>query len=323
MMRQKPAATAASGSSNCACDDEEDTPSCWICLDDGSEEPLRRECACRGAAGWAHLSCLSDYATTKNRDLLKSFEQNPLTTELGNLLNFGVVWCQCFNCKQYHGESLNLDLSREFVERTGNDYRENDLIRTQAQFQLAKALVADSNRGNRPQKMLKRLISLIKTRGISFPESVLAVSPDAPQAFSDEIIICCLISLGGICREQKDYLKALDAFEEARTMLEESGKVHRLKYMDYLIAGVTEDMGAEPTEKEARQRIEVLRKHIAELDKLFGPNHAGISRKRYELACYLSHLGDKECVECFEILEDMVQRCRAVFGADHPETKRR
>ena len=44
----------------CAADTAGQT--CYICLEDGSEEGLVRMCACRGAAGFAHISCLARQA---------------------------------------------------------------------------------------------------------------------------------------------------------------------------------------------------------------------------------------------------------------------
>jgi hypothetical protein len=36
---------------------------CYLCLDGGFLEPLRRDCACRGTdAGFVHLSCLTKYS---------------------------------------------------------------------------------------------------------------------------------------------------------------------------------------------------------------------------------------------------------------------
>jgi hypothetical protein len=46
---------------------------CYLCLDGGADEadqPLRRDCACRGTdAGFVHLSCLTNYAETKSSNL--------------------------------------------------------------------------------------------------------------------------------------------------------------------------------------------------------------------------------------------------------------
>ena len=41
-----------------ACADDTEGQSCYICLEDGSEEGLVRGCSCRGTAGFAHVSCL-------------------------------------------------------------------------------------------------------------------------------------------------------------------------------------------------------------------------------------------------------------------------
>ena len=35
---------------------------CYICLEDGSEEGLVRGCSCRGASGFVHVSCLARQA---------------------------------------------------------------------------------------------------------------------------------------------------------------------------------------------------------------------------------------------------------------------
>ena len=41
----------------CANDTQGQT--CYICLEDGSQEGLVRGCSCRGASGFAHISCLA------------------------------------------------------------------------------------------------------------------------------------------------------------------------------------------------------------------------------------------------------------------------
>ncbi|KAL3802148.1 hypothetical protein ACHAW5_000233 [Stephanodiscus triporus] len=46
-------------------------PLCWICLGDENRhdlEHLRRDCSCRGTAGFVHLSCLVEYAKKKNQE---------------------------------------------------------------------------------------------------------------------------------------------------------------------------------------------------------------------------------------------------------------
>ena len=49
---------------------DDDGAVCYLCLDGGADEadqPMRRDCACRGTdAGFVHLSCLTNYAETKS-----------------------------------------------------------------------------------------------------------------------------------------------------------------------------------------------------------------------------------------------------------------
>ena len=49
---------------------DDDGAVCYLCLDGGADEadqPMRRDCACRGTdAGFVHLRCLADYAAVKS-----------------------------------------------------------------------------------------------------------------------------------------------------------------------------------------------------------------------------------------------------------------
>ena len=53
-------------------------PSCWICLCDGPDENgqiPRRDCSCRGIdSGYAHLSCLVEYAKQKTNGMVMKNE---------------------------------------------------------------------------------------------------------------------------------------------------------------------------------------------------------------------------------------------------------
>ena len=53
-------------------------PSCWICLCDGPDDNgqiPRRDCSCRGTdSGYAHLSCLVEYAKQKTNGMVMTNE---------------------------------------------------------------------------------------------------------------------------------------------------------------------------------------------------------------------------------------------------------
>ena len=79
----------------------EDGPSCWICLEEGPDESgndIVRNCACRGdSAGFAHLSCLIQYAEKKCNE-----EYALLASRGGRVVDekFKDCWRNCPICKQ-------------------------------------------------------------------------------------------------------------------------------------------------------------------------------------------------------------------------------
>jgi hypothetical protein len=93
-----------------ACDEE---AVCYLCLDGGvdkSNQPLRRDCACRGTdAGFVHLSCLAEYAATKSRQARDTFE-------------FIKPWAACPSCHQEYQNEFSIDIASEFVSFVRGQY---------------------------------------------------------------------------------------------------------------------------------------------------------------------------------------------------------
>mmetsp|Transcript_25199 Transcript_25199/g.54291 ORF Transcript_25199/g.54291 Transcript_25199/m.54291 type:complete len:621 (-) Transcript_25199:131-1993(-) len=91
---------------------------CWICLEgleDGDDEPLRRNCACRGDSGYAHLTCLTSFATSESDEIWTGKKKGGSNT---NQLAFGRPWESCANCKQYYVGKLRGDIALEFARST-------------------------------------------------------------------------------------------------------------------------------------------------------------------------------------------------------------
>ena len=96
---------------------------CIICLDRG-DEPLHRNCACRGpTAGFAHMSCLVRYVSS-------AAETNEKNKKL---------WSECGTCKQAFFGATKLGLARARWERA-RGLPEEDLERMMAMECLATAL---------------------------------------------------------------------------------------------------------------------------------------------------------------------------------------
>ena len=77
----------------------EEAPSCTICLD-GRDEPLpvQRGCACRGAAGLAHVACQAQAAACKGA-------------------GWDPAWARCPTCGQAYTGGMQLGLAHEVVRR--------------------------------------------------------------------------------------------------------------------------------------------------------------------------------------------------------------
>jgi hypothetical protein len=93
---------------------------CYLCLDGGVDEadqPLRRDCACRGSdAGFVHLACLTKYAETK------SIHTNEMT-------EFVALWKECPGCHQKYQNELAIDIASKFVSFVRRQYPSGDTQR--------------------------------------------------------------------------------------------------------------------------------------------------------------------------------------------------
>ena len=71
-----------------------------------------RDCSCRGdTAGFAHLSCIIEYAEQKSKQAADS-----------DLAGFAMPWEECNNCNQPFQNQVSLDLSSAFVSFAAEAY---------------------------------------------------------------------------------------------------------------------------------------------------------------------------------------------------------
>ena len=95
---------------------EDSAPVCYLCLDGGADEsdqPLRRDCACRGTdAGFIHLSCLVGFAETKSK-------------QASDMNEFRKPWWCCPSCNNYYQNELGVDIAAKFVSVVRMQYPRN------------------------------------------------------------------------------------------------------------------------------------------------------------------------------------------------------
>ena len=111
--------------------DIEEVVVCYLCLDTGADEPLRRDCACRGTdAGFVHLACLTKYAESKS------------TPACRDMIEFVNPWVACPHCHQEYQNELRIDIATKFVSFVRRQYPNNTQRQVEALFVKLLALLA-------------------------------------------------------------------------------------------------------------------------------------------------------------------------------------
>jgi hypothetical protein len=117
---------------------------CYLCLDgevDKSDQPLRRDCACRGSdAGFVHLACLTGYAETKSK-------------QARGMMDFREPWLTCPSCHQYYQNELAVDIASKFVSFVRGQYPRDTQKQVESLHQKLRALDSMFKRLQPRQKM--------------------------------------------------------------------------------------------------------------------------------------------------------------------------
>jgi hypothetical protein len=182
--------------------------SCWICLDDGPDQygkPPVRDCSCRGDdAGFAHVSCVVDYARRKS-------------SEAENPDDFIAPWMVCENCTQGHQNQLSVDLVDECKQFTDEQYPECSWRHLAVQFGMTRTVVS------RAQKSRERQEEIIET-SLSMIDHLSMQSDRKTQ--EGMIADICSLTLGMIGRFRLDQLNLTeDEAKKGLRYLEDSRKM--------------------------------------------------------------------------------------------------
>jgi len=138
---------------------------CYLCLDGGvddADQPLRRDCACRGTdAGFVHLSCLAGYAEIKSNQ----------ARDMNQFVN---PWLDCPGCHQYYQNELRLDIASKFVLFVRRQYPSDTQKQVESLFMKLRALIDTINR-LQPVQMIEAgvtanvMLSLIDRMRVAAP----------------------------------------------------------------------------------------------------------------------------------------------------------
>ena len=280
-----------------ACADDTKGQTCYICtqaLHWKTKEGLVRMCACRGTAGFAHVSCLAEQA----KILLDEAEYNNLGV---NVINKWLRWGECSLCKQeYHGLvacALGWACWKTYVGRP-----EADACRKSAMNQLGKGL---NDAGHDGYALIVKEAELAIHRRLGAPEShLLTVQAN---------LACTLDELG--------------RYEEALPMKRDVHSGHaRLFGEEASITLISANNYASCLVKLKRfeEAKALLRKTILVARRVSGNDHENTLRLRWHYAKAL-YEDDGATVadlrKAVETNEELERTARRVLGGAHPATE--
>jgi hypothetical protein len=277
-----------------------------LCLDGGlddANQPLRRDCACRGTdAGFVHLACLAGYAETKSKQARDTNE-------------FTQPWETCPGCHQNYQNELAVDIASEFVLFVRRQYPDDTQKQVEALFVKLCALIDMIDRLQPVQKkeagvtanVLLSLIDRMKGEVSLLPDRYSQMEADAYNAH------------GRI------------AFNEGTEESARRSVIHYEKYLkvckaigdDEGIATAKNNLALAKSKYEVGNNNEEVLKANKELYELRvsedGDEDEYTIRagKHYAINLQKSNRGE----EARELLTKLLATSKQVFGSDHNITK--
>ena len=266
---------------------------CYICLEDGSEEGLVRMCACRGAAGFAHVSCLARQA----KIMYAEAEERNLDDEA-----FDARWARWHTCRlceqEFHGgvsHALGWACWKTYLGQPNNDDRAS------AMTQLGNGLYSAGHFED-ALSVREALLSTLRRLGAD-EEILLDAQSNVASTYADLGQLEKALSM-----EQDIYSDSVQLLgEENRDTLEAAGN----------LAITLRDLERfQEARSVLRNAIPLVRRVLGESDQF-----ALAVRSNYAEALYRDDgatLADLS--EAVTTLEETEQTALRVLGGAHPTT---
>ncbi len=281
-----------------ACAEDTKGQTCYICtqaLHWKTKEGLVRGCACRGTAGFAHVSCLAEQA----KILCDEAEANNLDIKV---LNARLErWWKCSLCEQeYHGVvrcALGWASWKTYLGRP-----EKDQVRILAMAQLGNGL-SYAFRFDDQLRVLESNLSTLTRLGV-IEECILDMRDN---------IASCYSSLG----RQEEALKM------RREVYARSGQLSSTITDDVMFLRVLNLAVSLRTTERFTEAKYFLREQLPKARRVLGEGHHTTLRMRWTYAETLFKDDDAtldDLREAVTTLEETTQTGRRVFGGTHPLT---
>ena len=278
---------------------------CFLCLDGGESEPLRRDCSCRGTdAGFVHLSCLTNYAANKNK------EWDGRDTN-----DFQNPWKLCSNCHQTFQNELRIDIATEFVSFVRRQYPRDTQMQVEALYNKMMAFTLMFDRLQPVQK---------KEAGVTANVLLLLITRmknDEPplQTRYYQFEANAYSTQGKIALDEgtkESAKRAVAHFEKQLKVHESIGDADGVARVTYNIAHAKSKCGGGNSEEGGLKTLQELYElRIAE----YGKEHAITIEAGKSYALELQKANRKG--EAIELLTKLLSTSKRVLGPHHKITK--
>ena len=275
-----------------ACKEDAKGQKCYICGDD--KEGLVRMCACRGTAGFAHVSCLAEQA----KILMDEAEENNLIQKCSERWH---RWHTCSLCEQdYHGVvrcALGWACWKAYVGRPIDTDRSRGLS-----LSLLASGLGGVGRHRERLDVLEVQMDLVRRLGAS-------------DAMCSEITT----NLANCYAELGRHAEALELRQRVYDM--DVARFDGLTSKDTFISALNLATSLHFSGRGA-DAIKLLRKTVPEATRVIGPGSELTIMICATLAGYLARIGQlEELEEAVDLLEQTVGTAQRALGREHPTTR--
>eukprot|EP00579_Thalassiosira_antarctica_P003118 CAMPEP_0201905878 /NCGR_PEP_ID=MMETSP0902-20130614/56732_1 /ASSEMBLY_ACC=CAM_ASM_000551 /TAXON_ID=420261 /ORGANISM="Thalassiosira antarctica, Strain CCMP982" /LENGTH=512 /DNA_ID=CAMNT_0048440001 /DNA_START=63 /DNA_END=1601 /DNA_ORIENTATION=+ len=285
---------------------------CWICLGGGPDEsgqPLRRDCSCRGqSAGFAHISCLVDYAEQKNEQW-DGHDPN----------KFREPWEFCANCHQGYQNDLAVDLASKFVTFVERKYPDKQCpLHLEA---LVLKLETLRNMASRLQPKQKQEVKKIASNVLFMAEKMKKKYSSLPK----RIILAEAVTYSILGRfiflegTEESFKAAVVCFEKCRDANEAIGNTSGITLAETYLAYAKSkcEGGSQVSIETVLEKLQQVYEHRVEI---FGENAPWTLSAGVDFALTLEKAN--RLLEAERLLTKLAVISKRVHGPDHQLTKK-
>ena len=277
------------------------TASCYICLENSSiDQPLLRNCACRGDAGWAHVACLAEFAASKTEEVLDAQRRN------GPSIDILPFWETCGLCKTSYMQNMALAIADAFVKQYKH-LPDTNKLRFSSLFYMAhcRVNVGDNDGAFELLVCLQEMCDFLTSKGLDVRRHTE----------------CVLGLMGHVLFKKEKFNDALPIFEQHTELLvarygPNSPEVKDNNEMIVILKEKTGIGGCDQTDPAAE--LVVARQKFKESKECVDIEHRLYMHARLVDAL----LDDGKIQESMEQSEQLLADSRQSLGPDHPETLR-